>query len=137
MFPLFLDRWLRSRKAAHLPTPEPIQRRASERQASGRTTFCEVIMLPASVPALVIIRDFSTGGIGLLCRQAVAVGTFIALKIDGANGAEHLLRARVVHATVLGNQWLIGCVLTAPLRPEDVAALLSTPFTAAGADTRT
>jgi hypothetical protein len=133
MFAMFWDRWFRARLPA--PTSSIYQRRALVRQPSGRTMFCEVIMLPVSVPALVIVRDITSTGIGLLCHRAVEAGTFVALKVDAPDGDIRRIRARVVHLTAFGDQWLLGCALREPLTPEDLAALLPGPTPPVGADT--
>jgi hypothetical protein len=98
-------------------------RRATVRLPHGRMTFGEVIALPANLPLLVKIKDISLGGLGLLCNQPVPQGTFLAVKLEGANYSR-VLRARVIHATAQGNSWLLGCRLIDRLSSEELAALL-------------
>jgi hypothetical protein len=133
---MFWDRLFGPRTAGPVPdaTPPAEPRRSSEGQPIGRKLFCEVITLPVRQPAIVVLRDISSTGIGLLCQRRVEEDTFLALKIFQREGEARLIRARVVQVSRFGKDWLLGCTTAAPLSGEDRAALLSGRVPPVGAD---
>jgi hypothetical protein len=98
--------------------------RESHRRFSGRVAFCEVIGLPTNTPLLVTVRDIAEGGVGLLCDKSIDPGTFLAVKLEGAEGFTRLVRARIIHATKTGEDWLLGCALVDRLESREVTALV-------------
>lgn len=99
-------------------------RRATIRHPHGRMTFGEVLALPANTPVLFKIKDISVGGLGLLCREAIQVGSFLAVKLEGPEYTR-VLRARVVHLTEHGHEWLMGCALLDRLNRDELKSLLT------------
>jgi hypothetical protein len=103
----------------------PAERRATPRYVAGRVTGCHVIALPANVPVAVTLRDLSVAGLGLTSDVYVGKGTFLVVRLAGANQVCCTRRARVVHASVQPDgKWLLGCVLTEELSPAALHALM-------------
>lgn len=80
----------------------------------------EIAALPVQV------RDISVTGIGLMSRTPVPPATFLFVELQSMiDGSTRRLRARVVHATRQSNGWwILGCLLTTPLAPEELLGLL-------------
>jgi hypothetical protein len=72
------------------------------------------------------LRDISATGLGILSRNPMAPATFLYVELQSMlDGATRRLRARVVHTTRQKNGiWLLGCVLTNELSPEELRGLL-------------
>jgi hypothetical protein len=106
------------------PARFPRERRAWGRRSISRITFCEVIGLPEKTPARMVLCDLTQEGVGLLCQGSVEPGSFLAVHLEGAGGVARRVRARVVHATLSGEDWLLGCALLDRLRPDEMNSLI-------------
>lgn len=74
-----------------------------------------------------VIRDVSTGGIGLVLSRRFERGTGLAIEVPpGEQLPGETLLARVVHATRLADgKWLLGCAFVSTLSEEELQQLLS------------
>jgi hypothetical protein len=73
------------------------------------------------------VHDLSAGGVGLITRRELAIGTALALElIDPVHDVSYKCCAIVVHARRLagGVGWLTGCRLTQTLSDNDLWLLL-------------
>ena len=103
----------------------PAERRIAPRYSGSQVTSCQIIALPSKVPVQVKLRDISSGGLGLLARESLAKGTFLAVDLLGTKDFHLRLRAQVVHATPQSNGlWVLGCVLERELGREELEAML-------------
>jgi hypothetical protein len=70
--------------------------------------------------------DISSGGIGFLAAEPLAPGVVLAVQLqEGPRGASLIRVARVAHCTPAGaGRWHVGCAVSPPFRPEEVAGLL-------------
>jgi hypothetical protein len=73
-------------------------------------------------PRPVRIANVSRGGLALLLEEPLAVGTPLAVEVDGWEAGRPLL-ARVVHVTELVAGWLHGCQLADPLTAAEFMQL--------------
>lgn len=108
------------------PTRSGAERRGAVRHPCGYRTMLQPISL-REIPAVPVqVRDISATGIGLLSRAPVPPATFLFVELQSmTDGTARRLRARVVHATRQGNgSWLLGCLLTDELSPEELLGLL-------------
>jgi len=104
--------------------PSALERRATVRYASDRTTFCRSLSLPRDGFWTAVVRDLSTEGIGLLVRSSFAVGAVLAIELQGL-GCSRTLLGRVAHARALASGgWIVGCEFASKLRDAELHALL-------------
>jgi hypothetical protein len=103
-----------------------IERRRAERHPYHFRLSCQPIALVESISVPVAARDISRGGIGLMCRIPVALGTFFAIELQNTvGGASVRLRARVIHSTRRNNRtWVLGCLFTRELSQDELTGLL-------------
>jgi hypothetical protein len=114
------------RKHAATATLSGIERRQAVRHACSFRTICQPIALVQANTVPVAVRDISVGGIGLVCRAPAPPGTFLVIELQNTQGGSSLrLRARVMHSTRQeGRSWVLGCMFTQPLSPNELAGLL-------------
>lgn len=100
-------------------------RRASLRQISNWEGRCESLNVRTDQSWwFAQVRDLSASGIGLLVRRRYEPGTLLLIEVTSPD--HHLMRslkARVVHATPDGNNWLLGCTFINLLDDAAVQAL--------------
>jgi hypothetical protein len=101
------------------------ERRASVRFATSRDASCNPISARAATLP-VLIRDVSTGGIGLLATRRFERGTLLVIEVpDEEEATPSPMVARVVHVTLRDDgYWLLGCQFVGPLSDVDVQALI-------------
>jgi hypothetical protein len=75
----------------------------------------------------VVIRDVSTGGVGLLLARRFEKGTIFKIEL-GIGSAARNIRVRVarVSAEAVGH-WIHGCAFVDPITEDELAALLVPP----------
>jgi hypothetical protein len=102
-----------------------VDRRASVRHATSRDATCNPISARAATLP-VLIRDVSTGGIGLLATRRFERGTLLVIEVaDEEQTTPSPMVGRVAHVTHLDDgDWLIGCQFVGPLSDDDVKAVL-------------
>jgi len=71
-----------------------------------------------------IVRNLSSGGIGLLMTELVRLGTVLKVEVDSPAGPRMLV-VRVTHVTQQPDGWLYGCELDVPLSGDQVSDLLT------------
>jgi hypothetical protein len=95
------------------------------RYATSKDASCHPISARAAqLP--VLIRDISTGGIGLISTRRFERGTLLVIEVpDEEQITPSPMVGRVVHITQTeSGDWLIGCQFVGPLSDGDVQALL-------------
>jgi hypothetical protein len=73
------------------------------------------------------VPDISAGGIGLLVKRPIPLGTELLVELSSGRPPAQLraLTARTVHATLQRNgDWLIGCKFSEQIDAFDVEVLL-------------
>ena len=75
----------------------------------------------------VVVRDVSTGGVGLLLARRFEKGTVFAIELGYGSSARSLpVRVARVGAEAMGH-WFHGCAFVDPISEEELAALLAAP----------
>ena len=105
--------------------PEPADRRGAERFQVNADASCPFLSPVVEDFGPVKIRDVSMLGAGLLTSRRVEPGTTIAVTLaNKPKGFSKTVIAKVVHATpVLGN-FLIGVTFTTPITYQEMSALV-------------
>jgi diguanylate cyclase (GGDEF)-like protein len=67
-----------------------------------------------------IVRDISTGGVGLHLEERLPEDTVVV--VESLSAGANTLLARVVHSERFDGRWLHGCVLSVRLSPEEILA---------------
>ena len=99
------------------------ERRQAPRYPASRVSSCNIIRLPETEPMPAILKDISVGGIGLICPGDVEKGTFLAVTLINSKSDSKTLRALVVHSSMITREsWMVGCVLSQKLTPEELDA---------------
>jgi hypothetical protein len=117
------------RRPLHFPetpkTGKGAEGRAAPRHLVSKITSCRMIRLPEPMAIEAKLRDVSLTGVGIYSPAWLDPGTFLMITIQGWQGAERTLRAKVIHATRIdkGN-WLLGCLLDNALTWPEVEDLL-------------
>jgi PilZ domain len=72
------------------------------------------------------IQDISLGGVALVSRQPIRVGTRLLIQVKNEDlGIAYDLSARVVHATPKTRaQWILGCEFARALSEPELETLL-------------
>ena len=93
----------------------PCKARTTTRVAAGTTR-----------PRQARIQDISVGGIALVSRQHLRVGTRLLIQVKNDDlGVAYDLSARVVHTTLKARaQWLLGCEFARALSEPELHTLL-------------
>jgi hypothetical protein len=101
-----------------------LERRGAERYRCGRRPVVRILTRPALQTLKAVVEEVSTAGIRLLITCPLPPGTLLGLGLQSTRPSL-IQSARVVHAAPAGEgNWVIGCKLTAPLSPSELAFLL-------------
>jgi hypothetical protein len=121
----------RPAKRRSLKFAEPVaarpgaENRVAPRHLLSRIVACRLIRLPKPLDMEARLHDVSLSGVGVYAPAYLDPGTFLAITIQGWQGAQRTLRAKVVHATEARKGcWLLGCSLDTPLTWPEVEDLL-------------
>src|SRR5262245_12681373 len=99
-----------------LPKVEParVERRADLRHFVDAKARCRLIGGAKRWTGR--IRDVSSLGAGLLLTEEVKTGSLLEIDLENKKGNWiGAVRARVVHAEPMGEQWLVGCAFISEL----------------------
>jgi hypothetical protein len=96
------------------------KRRTPFRSPGGRAILIRQHKVPKAPLCIAWIQNISTAGLGLLVTESVEIDAVLDLYflVKGTT----LRQARVLHASALGDGWLLGCVLDGPLSAEEQMA---------------
>jgi hypothetical protein len=100
-------------------------RRVYIRRPGGAHTTTR--LAPATArPRQARIQDISVGGVALISRQHLRVGTRLLIRVKNEDlGIAYDLSARVVHATAKTRaQWVLGCKFARALSEPELETLL-------------
>jgi hypothetical protein len=118
-------------KRRSLSFPEPVRTgqgpeyRAAPRHLVSRIVSCRLIRLPKHLDMDAKLHDVSLTGVGVYAPAYLDPGTFLAITIQGWQGTQRTLRAKVVHGRQVEKDcWLLGCSLDTPLTWPEVEDLL-------------
>jgi hypothetical protein len=102
-------------------------RRACVRYPRGANTYVQVFAANTFEAQHALIANISAQGIGLLLSHRIGAGTQVRIQLLCDSPALSLeLDATVAHATPFEDGiWLIGCVFSRRLSPEELKALLA------------
>ena len=103
-----------------------LNRRAAVRHPSGPVTKGRVAEGTSFRFRRARIQDISAGGIALMMRQILPVGTHVWIQLTNEIlGITYDLSARVVHATrKTRDSWVIGCEFARALSQPELESLL-------------
>ena len=101
------------------------ERRTEERYPVNADAICPFLSPVAEDFGAVRIRDVSMHGVGLLVSRRVEPGTLLAITLaNGPRGFNKTVLARVVHVTMVGSSYLVGCTFVTPLTYQEMTALV-------------
>ncbi|HZY89413.1 MAG TPA: PilZ domain-containing protein [Gemmataceae bacterium] len=102
-----------------------VERRRSRRRACRSAPALSYVPWPGELGQLGHAVDVGPQGIGFLATRPLRPGAVLALQVlGGAPGTSRTRVARVVHcAGGEGGQWRVGCQVSPPFSPEEVASL--------------
>jgi hypothetical protein len=106
-----------------LNTPATLNRRVWVRHPCPAEKPGQMFNTESSKVCQGVVRNLSSGGIGLVLSEAVHLGTVLKVEIDGGQGPRMLVM-RVTHITEQTDGWLHGCELTVPLTGEQIREML-------------
>jgi hypothetical protein len=123
--------WPIRRAKARLPelqpvpvtSPQPVDRRKSERFLCDLMATCQIVTLMDFQPLPAHVRDMSAAGIGLQTHHRLEVGTFLVIELEDGNGGKGArLCVKVMHSTLDDDGlWRIGCfVIHETVGPKEI-----------------
>jgi hypothetical protein len=98
--------------------------RTQPRYCSGTVTLTRVALSAPEKSYFAWIHDVSEEGVGLDLLSALPVGARLVFELSPGMGRPIRFRARVMHTTVAGSFYRVGCKLVRPLRPSVMQDLL-------------
>jgi PilZ domain-containing protein len=99
-------------------------RRAWARMPVNAHTTCGALVAAEDDSWLAIILDLCAGGVGLVLCRPCTPGTLLTCELcNPTRDCVLVRRARVVHATRMGDCWVHGCAFERPLSPQELDAL--------------
>jgi len=107
------------------------ERRGSVRYPCSTESFstdnsCRPITATKREAWTAIIRDLSTGGMGIIVPRRFEPGTLLTVDLeDAARTSHNSFVVRVMHITQeTDNSWLLGCAFTAKLSESELLGLM-------------
>jgi hypothetical protein len=107
------------------------ERRASVRYPCSTESFstdnsCRPITARKNEAWSAVVRDVSTGGVGIVVNRRFEPGTLLSVELqDAEQTVNRTLLVRVVRVLRDGDdQWLLGCAFTNKLTDADLLALM-------------
>ncbi|GIW78236.1 MAG: hypothetical protein KatS3mg105_0043 [Gemmatales bacterium] len=108
-------------QATHHP-----ERRAWVRYPCDLDSFCQPTIGSDDMRWVARIADISRGGIRLIVERRFEPRTILKVEPECASeDAPASMLAYVVHVTVAGNRWALGCRLAKELSEKELQALLT------------
>jgi len=106
-------------------------RRASVRYSCSEESFgpensCRPITAMKKESWSAVVRDVSTGGVGILVNRRFEPGTLLSVELqDAEKTAARTLLVRVVRLTQQDkDHWLLGCAFTSKLSESELLTLM-------------
>ena len=117
---------LPSLQAGPRTAPPAGERRRSPRPACRPAPALCFVPWPSELGRLGHAVDVGPDGVGFLTEGPLRPGTVLALQVlEGAPSASRTRVARVAHCAPAGaGRWLVGCSVSPPFSPEEIASLL-------------
>jgi hypothetical protein len=105
--------------------PAVVERRLSPRRACRPAPALCYVPWPGESGRLGHAVDIGPDGIGFLAERPLRPGSVLALQVlEGPPSASLTRVARVVHCAPAGaGRWHIGCAVSPPFTPEEIASL--------------
>ncbi len=114
-----------------VPQPTGAERRASVRYPCSEDSFgpdnsCRPITATRKESWSAVVRDLSTGGVGILVNRRFEPGTLLSVELqDPEKTAARTLLVRVVRLIQQDkDHWLLGCAFTTKLSEADLLTLM-------------
>jgi hypothetical protein len=106
-------------------SPPAGERRRAPRRACRSAAELNYVPWPDSLGRLGYVLDIAAEGIGFRAERPLRPGAVLALQVlRGAPGASLTRVARVVYCNPQdGGGWRVGCQVSPPFSPEEVASL--------------
>ena len=107
------------------PAPEADDRRGSERRPLDPNSAWTVLRDDHTVVPRTRVRDISQTGIALLVDEPLRPGTVLVITLQNQLlRLTRLLPIRVMHATEVGDGWVLGCQFVRKLSSPEIQMLL-------------
>jgi hypothetical protein len=109
------------------PASAQADQRAHRRHCCGTLMFTRLSLPGVNNSAFAWVHDISESGMGLDVLSPLTAGVGLVFELKRENSRTIRVYAQVVHATLAGSFYRLGCRLTRPLRPSvlrDVMGLL-------------
>lgn len=105
--------------------PEPNERRAAERFPVSATTTCPFLSPVLEDLGPIRVKDISLAGVSVLVPQPLEVGMLLAVTLaNPVQAFRKTVLVRVAHCTPSKGLFLVGGNFDAPLRYEELKALV-------------
>ena len=100
------------------------ERRHTHRHACTTEATSYALEAAEAIAWGAVVRDVSTGGVGLTLCFPFRPGTFLAIDLKRRDGTTRSLLARVVHVRdQVDGSWHLGCEFVKPLAADEVETL--------------
>jgi hypothetical protein len=105
-------------------SPPPPERRREPRRPCPTWPLLRFVVRPSLLGRWAHALDFSGHGIAFLAAEPVGPGSVLALQlVDGPPGSSVVRTGRVAHCARVPGGWRVGCDVSPPFSPAELAAL--------------
>jgi hypothetical protein len=100
------------------------RQREGPRRASGSRALLRYVVRPSLLSRWGYALDFTGRGVAFLAAEPVECGSVLALRLeDGPPGSSVIRTGRVAHCSRVPGGWRVGCEVSPPFSPAELAAL--------------
>jgi PilZ domain len=104
--------------------PPPAERRRVPRRPCPSRPLLRYLVRPSLLPRWAYALDFTPGGVAFLAAEPVGRGSVLALRVeDGPPGSSVIRTGHVAHCSPVAGGWRVGCAVSPPFSPAELAAL--------------
>ncbi len=116
------DAWT-ARTPAELPSPRPERRREARRPCPAQP-LVRYVVRPSLLGRWAYALNFTGDGVAFLAAEPVECGSVLAFRLeDGPPGGSLIRTGRVAHCGPVAGGWRVGCAVSPPFSPAELAAL--------------
>jgi hypothetical protein len=106
------------------PAPPAAERRREPRRPCPSRPLLRYVLRPGLRARWGYALDFTGRGLAFLAAEPVGCGSVLALRVeDGRPGGSIIRTGRVAHCGPVPGGWRIGCDVSPPFSPAELAAL--------------
>jgi hypothetical protein len=106
------------------PPPPPAERRREPRRPCPSRPLLRYVLRPGLLARWGHALTFAGRGIAFLAAEPVGCGAVLALRVEeGPPGGSVIRTGRVTHCGPVAGGWRVGCEVSPPFSPAELAAL--------------